>query len=244
MIRYSSDGAFWDAVKDKYWQREPFQFAWDPADAPFNSASTFRALTTTVDQDPLDWIQAAVGPDPTGLRDYRLVTFRRYGPQASDQDFDGYFDRLQGVPFGFNVHNLGQRNPDLLERTAVFGERLTALPDSPVVRKWELDVFAGTYPATPLGIHRDNAGVFSFSLLGRRTYLLWPPECFTPGHPDLTTPDPEVIARHAHAATRIDVEPGFGVYWPPSRWHVVLSDGNPFVVAQVSAYFDHADLGR
>ena len=60
----------------------------------------------------------------------------------------------------------------------------------------------------------------------------------------MTRPDPEIIARHAPAATRIDLEPGLGAYWPPSNWHVVLSDGNPFAVAQVSAYFDPADLGR
>lgn len=244
MIRYTSDGDFWDVVAASYWQREPFLFQCDPTDAPFDAASVFQALTARVDPDPLDWIQAAVTTSPTALREYRLVSFRRYGPQPGDGDFDGYFERLRGTAFGFNVHNLGGRNPDLLARTAVFGEHLTALPGSPVVRKWELDAFAGTYPATPFGIHRDNAGVFSFSLVGRRTYLLWPEECFEPGHPDLTRPDPEVIARHADAATRIDVEPGFGVYWPPSRWHVVLSDGNPFAVAQVSAYFDHADLGR
>jgi ribosomal protein L16 Arg81 hydroxylase len=93
-----------------------------------------------------------------------------------------------------------------------------------------------------LGIHRDNGGVFSFSLHGTRTYLLWPPDHFVSGHPAVTNPDPAVIAEQAAEATRVVIEPGLGLYWPPGWWHVVLADGNPFVVAQVSAYFDHADV--
>ncbi len=129
------------------------------------------------------------------------------------------------------------------EATEPFHERLNALLGAPVVRRWEIDAFFGNYAATPFGIHRVNGGVFSFCLYGKRTYLLWPPEYFHRGHRDLIRPDPEVIARHADAATRIDVKPGSGVYWPSNRWHVVLSDGSPFAVAQVSAYFDHAGLG-
>ena len=146
------------------------------------------------------------------------------------------------MSFGFNVHDLGRRNPALLDTTAVFSQQLGKVPGTPPVRKWELDVFAGSYPVTPLGIHRDNAGVFSFSIWGKRTYLLWPPDHFVPGHPDLIRPDRAVIERHAAEATRIDVAPGRGVYWPPHFWHVVLADGNPFAVAQVSAYFAQADL--
>lgn len=243
MIQYQADGAFWDAIIDSHWQRDPLLFRVDDADSPFDRDAVFAALTASTPRDPLDWIQASADPSPTGLRDYRMVQFRTHGPRASDGDFDGYFDRLRGTAFGFNMHNLGARNPELLRRTAVFGQRLSDLPGSPVVGRWELDAFVGTYPATPFGIHRDNGGVFSFCLVGRRTYLLWPPDYFRPGHPDLTRPDPEVIARHADAAEAFAVEPGLGIYWPSNRWHVVLSDGNPFAVAQVSAYFDHADLG-
>lgn len=236
------DDAFLPMIAERYWQREPVQFAVDPGRSPFDAASVFHALSAPVAHDPLDWLQVAARADPTNVRHFRMVPFRTHGPRADDGDFAGYFDRLSTMSFGFNVHDLGRRDPALLARTAAFRDALTAVPGSPVVRRWELDAFVGNYRATPLGIHRDNGGVFSFCLVGRRTYLLWPPEYFASNHPDLTKPDPAIIDRHAHAATRIDVEPGYGVYWPSNRWHVVLSSGEPFAVAQVSAYFDQADL--
>jgi hypothetical protein len=102
----------------------------------------------------------------------------------------------------------------------------------------------GTYRATPFGIHRDPAGVFSFTLKGQRTYFTWPAETFEPDHPDLLSPDPDVIARHLDKAERFDVSPGQVFYWPSNRWHLVASQGDPFVVAQVSAYFAPADVGQ
>lgn len=242
MLGFQPEGEFWNRVANEYWQQKPLAFTFTEEDTPFGRDAVFAALTADVPHDPLDWIQLATSNRPNNVRDYRMVSFRRYGPAPADGDFSGYFERLRGLSFGFNVHDLGRRNPVLLNTTKEFSQQLSNVPGTPPVRKWELDVFAGSYPVTPLGIHRDNAGVFSFSIFGKRTYLLWPPDYFTPGHPDLIRPDREVIERHAADAIRIDVAPGRGVYWPPHFWHVVLADGNPFAVAQVSAYFEQADL--
>ena len=157
-----------------------------------------------------------MGPDPTGLRDYRLVTFRRYGPQASDQDFDGYFDRLQGVPFGFNVHNLGQRNPTCWNARPCSGSASLHCP----IPRWYA---SGSWTSLQARIppHRwastvtmpesspSHCSAVGPICSGRRNVSL-------PAIPTSPPPTLRVIARHAHAATRIDVEPGFGVYWPPS----------------------------
>jgi hypothetical protein len=237
-VRYRSDGDFWDEVRAEYWQRGPCRIAVDPADAPFTRESVFAALTAPAEYNALNWVQVAATPTPTNVRDFRMVPLRTYGPRTEDLDFDGYFARVGEHVFGFNVHDLGARNPDLLPVAERFAAEFGNRPGEPPIRTWELDVFAGTYPVTPLGIHQDNGGVFSFCLHGRRTYLLWPAEHFTADHPDLGRPDRELIERHASAAVRIDVEPGLGVYWPPLTWHVVLGDGSPFVVGQVSAYMD------
>lgn len=236
------DDEFLPTIAEQYWQREPVKFRVTTQESPFDPAAVFTALSAPVAHDQLDWLQVAARADPTNVRHYRMVPFRTHGPRVDDVDFAGYFARLSQLSFGFNVHDLGRRAPDLLARTQPFREQLTAVPGFPSVRHWELDAFVGTYRATPFGIHRDNGGVFSFCLVGTRTYLLWPPAYFTANHPDLTKPDPEIIARHAEAATRIDVEPGYGLYWPSNRWHVVLGNGEPFAMAQVSAYFDQADL--
>ncbi len=239
-IHYSPNGDFWDVVRERYWQREPFRFSYDVDDVPFSAESVFAALAAPAEYNALNWVQVAVTPTPTNVRDFRMVPLRQLGPRAEDGDIAGYVARVGDRTFGFNVHDLGSRNPALTPLARLFADRLGDQPGDPPIKTWELDVFAGTYPVTPLGIHQDNGGVFSFCLFGRRTYLLWPDESFTVHHPDLGKPDPEVIARNAETAVRIDVEPGFGVYWPPGNWHVVLGDGAPFLVAQVSAYFDLA----
>lgn len=236
MVRYGSGGEFWEHLGPRYWQAAPFGFTVAEGEDPLPAAEVFAALCADVPPGPLDWLHVATRPDPTDVRDYAMVTFRRYGPKAADGDLTGYFARMAGAVFGSNVHDLGARNPRLAPVAERFRDRLAGAPGEPDVHAWELDAFLGSYPITPLGIHQDNAAVFSFCLAGQRSYLLWPPEAFPAGHPDLMRPDPAVIERHADAATRIDVSPGRGVFWPPRTWHVVLGDGGPFAVAQVSAY--------
>lgn len=242
-MRYGADG-FWDVVAEKYWEREPFAFEFSGDDAPFTVESVFEALAADCEHDQLDWLHLSVSDSPSQVRDYRPLSFRHSGPNSSDDNWLAYFERMSGKEFGMNVHDLGRRNPSLQPVAQAFAEHLSHVPGAPVPRTWELDSFSGTYRATPFGIHRDNASVFSFGLIGRRRVLLWDPDYFEPGHPDLTKPDPEIIAKHEPNATTLQIEPGRGGYWPSGYWHVVLSDGEPFAVAQASAYFNQADLGR
>ncbi|MEK6248631.1 MAG: hypothetical protein N2C12_10660, partial [Planctomycetales bacterium] len=60
---------------------------------------------------------------------------------------------------------------------------------------------------------------------------------FQKGDPALATPDMDKITEHLPHAIRMELGPGDMVYWPSSHWHVVLSDGAPSAVVQVSAYF-------
>jgi len=244
MVRYEPDGTFWKSVIEEYWERTPFVFDVPVDNAPFTPASVFAAVAADGPRDRLDWMHLAAAETPSRVRHYVPLSLNQLGPRSADGDWDGFFTRLRGKQFGLNVHDLGRRNPDLAPIADVFGKHLSDVQGHPVPRRWELDTFAGTYRATPFGIHRDNASVFSFCLLGARTVMLWEPDYFTPGNPDLTKPDAEIIARHTPAATQLHLSPGRGAYWPSGYWHVVLSDGNPFVVAQASAYYDPADLGR
>ena len=89
MLRFSADEGFWDAACERYWHREPFAFAVDADAAPFDEAGVFAALIAPGDRDPLDWLQVAEGSNPAQLRDYRLGTVKRFGPQSADGDFAG-----------------------------------------------------------------------------------------------------------------------------------------------------------
>lgn len=244
MLRYAPDNTFFDAIIADHWERTPTVFTVPPENAPFTAQAVFQAVSADDSRDRLDWMHLAARKEPARVRDYVPLSVTQLGPRPSDGDWAGFFTRLGAKEFGLNVHDLGRRNPDLQYIADVFDKYLSAVPGAPVPRRWELDTFAGTYRATPFGIHRDNASVFSFCLIGRRTVMLWEPDHFSPGDPDLTKPDAKIIDRHADDALQLRLEPGIGAYWPSGYWHVVLSDGNPFVVAQASAYYDPADLGR
>lgn len=244
MLRYSPDSTFFDAVISDHWERTPFVFTVPQQHAPFTADAVFAAVIADEGRDRLDWMNLAASKEPARVRDYVPLSVNQLGPRVSDGDWEGFFGRLAGKEFGLNVHDLGRRNPALASVAETFEQHLSDVPGAPVPRRWELDTFAGTYRATPFGIHRDNASVFSFCLIGHRTVMLWDPDYFHPGHPDLTRPDAQIVAKHAPHAVQLQLEPGLGAYWPSGYWHVVLSDGNPFVVAQASAYYDPADLGR
>lgn len=244
MLRYAPDAEFFERVIAEHWERSAFVFTVDADNAPFTAQAVFDAVAADGARERLDWMHLAANRQPARVRDYVPLSLRQLGPRAADRDWQGFFDRLAGKEFGLNVHDLGRRNPQLAPVADIFAAHLSHVPGAPVPRKWELDTFAGTYRATPFGIHRDNASVFSFCLLGQRTVMLWEPGYFSPGHPDLTKPDPQIIERYATDATQLHLQPGRAAYWPSGYWHVVLSDGNPFVVAQASAYYDPADLGR
>ncbi len=244
MLRYTPDARFFDPVVTSYWEQQPFVFTTEPETAPFTADAVFAALVTPGERDRLDWMHLATSKQPARVRDYVPLNVTQLGPRAGDDGWLGFFGRLEDMEFGLNVHDLGRRNPDLAQAAVPFDQHLSHVSGAPVPRKWELDTFAGTYRATPFGIHRDNASVFSFCLMGRRTVMLWEPDFFAPGHPDLTKPDARIIDKYADDAIALRLQPGLGAYWPSGYWHVVLSDGQPFVVAQVSAYYDPADLGR
>lgn len=123
-----------------------------------------------------------------------------------------------------------------------FIDHLSRVPGRPEVKRWDLDTFFGTYRVTPFGVHRDAASVFSFLLMGERTYYTWPPDYFA-DEQALYTPDPDKIAPHLAKAEVFHLKPGEVFYWPSNRWHVVMSDGRPSVVAQISAYFKYAQTG-
>lgn len=234
---------FWQEFIDQYWEKAPVLIdAGDPA-PPLTLAETFAAVTHMPERGKLDRFWLAKTPNPQSLADFARIELDLMGPQANDVDFAGFFQRLSAHSFGINIHWLEKGAP-------AFGSWATQIASAmagatqPPIQHWQTNTFFGNYRATPFGIHRDEASVFSFTLLGQRTYYTWPPEAFEPGHPDLSTVNPDVIERHLPDAERFDVAPGSLVYWPSNRWHLVTSPGEPFVVAQISAVFKPEDVGQ
>lgn len=237
------DADFWKDFIATYWEREPVLMRADDPAPPLTCADVFDAVTHMPTRGGSDRFWLARSPNPTSIADFARLDLDLMGPQPSDGDFEGFFARMTNHSFGINIHALGRAVPSFAALTSDVAKALSGAP-GPVPTMWQSDTFFGNYRATPFGIHRDAAGVFSFTLMGHRTYYTWPAETFEPDDPDLRTLDPDVMARRLPEAERFDVGPGSLVYWPSNRWHLVASPGQPFVVAQVSAYFAPEDVGQ
>jgi hypothetical protein len=78
----------------------------------------------------------------------------------------------------------------------------------------DLEVFAGRYPSTAPGIHRERSGVFVSAVRGTKDILVWPPE-------ETGLPLGTLRYQSAEAAgLRLRCQPGRLAYWPAMHWHV------------------------
>lgn len=233
----------WATFTATYWEQDPVLMSSGFPGDPLSLDALFAVVTAMPQRGPADRFWLAAHAPIRSRSDYRQLNLDLMGPQMSDEGFEGFFNRMGSHRYGVNIHRLGMVDSRYQELLDTFARGTRTAP-GPTPLRWQSDTFFGNYRETPFGIHRDPAGVFSFTLLGRRTYYTWPAEVFPPDHPALFKPDPDVIAPHLKTAERIDVTPGQVVYWPSNRWHLVASDGDPFVVAQVSAYFATSDVGQ
>lgn len=231
----------WKKFVSRYWEREP---AFLPAlfDPPIaNAEELFGAIVRMPSRGRADRLWIAGKPQPRRGDDFKLAPLDAFGPRDSDLSLAGFFERSQsgfkGRPFGINIHHLQLAWPELWFRFRDFMSGLIDETGELPTQEWDIDTFFGTYESTPFGIHRDNASVFAIGVSGRRAYYFWPNEAFVEGDPVLATPDLEKMAPRFDEATRVEIGPGDAVYWPSSHWHVVVSEGEPSAVIQLSAYF-------
>lgn len=239
-----SDQTFWDAIRDDLWEQHPAALRFRQGTPPLTLDDVFEAVTRAPFGRRNGRFWVARDDAPALPSDFAQPNLDLLGPQVLDGDFAGFFARMADYSFGINIHALGAAVPEFRALVETFARQLSEVPGAATAQSWLADTFFGNYRATPFGIHRDPAGVFSFLLQGSRTYAFWPPGAFATDHPDLLRPDAAVLARHLGTAEVFHAEPGDLIYWPSNRWHVMLSDGRPFVAAQVSAYFKPEDVGQ
>ena len=245
MLQFSFDESapFWTTFVSEHWEKSPVVMDAPVAHPALDLATLFSAVTSMTQRGRSDRFWLAGSAEPASRADFVMLDLDLMGPQPSDGGFDGFFARMTDHSYGINIHRLGEAQGEYRELVNTIASAVKGAP-GPTPTFWLSDTFFGNYRATPFGIHRDPASVFSFALAGRRTYYTWPMEAFKPDDPDLNRIDPAVLKRHLPHAECFDVSAGQAFYWPSNRWHLVAADGEPFVVAQVSAYFDPKDVGQ
>ncbi|HYQ70574.1 MAG TPA: cupin domain-containing protein [Gammaproteobacteria bacterium] len=233
--------SFWKEFAATYWEKKPafLQQLFDPniisAEGLFDVVTGIAPAEYTANDR--FWISQT--PTPASKQDFRFLPLTTYRPRHEDQSFQGFFERIHrdlGTnPVGINIHRLEKSSPELWFRLRDFVHGLNRSTGILPTGRWDIDTFFGTYSVTPLGIHKDNTGVFAIGVMGKRTYYTWPEDYFNEGDPALSTLDPVIIDPHLEHATTMVIEPGNALYWPSSNWHLIKSDGQPSAVVQISA---------
>ncbi len=149
-------------------------------------------------------------------------------PARDDGSVDGYFARLdrqlQGRTFELIVNEFQEHSLPLWEALAAFLAGLYRRVGLPGKRA-EVAVFLRRQATTSFGVHRDDASVFLFPVIGRKRILAWHPGAFGSRNPTST------LDYEAHRPDALELEggPGDVLYWPSSHWHVGESDDGPSV---------------
>lgn len=86
----------------------------------------------------------------------------------------------------------------------------------------ELGLYLGNYRRTPFGVHVDACGVFSFPVVGQKTFRLWS-EAYVKQNPKLERA--QNYQRHLKASRLLTVGVGGLSYWPSKDWHIAESKG-------------------
>lgn len=231
-----TDDLWWRFMKE-FWERRPTRLPMFDSGPIASLKELFELVVSMRGTDRLSadrlWI-ARRDPPRDRIEDFLQASLDLMGPQSADGGFDGFFDRLGARKGGANIHRLHTHRPLLLTRISELISRIEER-HADTIQRWDLDTFFGNYRVTPFGIHRDEASVFSFCMLGERIYYTWPPDYAWPSD-DLYTPDPGRLADHLSRGERFVVRAGQLFYWPSNRWHVVVTGGQPSVVLQASAY--------
>lgn len=144
-------------------------------------------------------------------------------PERKDQSLVGYNTRMEEIYSDYclvcdELLQVSQKN---WKRLTEFTNLLFAHVGFPN-RFVEMGLYLGNYRKTPFGVHVDGCGVFSFPIVGRKTFRLWKPK-FAEAHPDL---DRSLsYSKYKKDSQVIEASPGDMTYWPSSAWHVAESSG-------------------
>lgn len=224
------DAAFWDRFVSEHYEKQPGVFRGvveEPLCTPDDLMTGLRAvaqkLTSGVNMDStLEQGMARLYIDGRRLGP---TEFLKFIPDVATLDdyFGSVSNRLaEGEQFGVvltGFHNLATA---LWPRVRRFCEPLVARVGIPAA-EIESAVFFGDYGLTPFGIHKDiGNAVFTFTVIGRKRFLLWPPGYFDAQPLALyLQPDP---AAYMKDALILEVGPGDMLYWPSNWYHTAYSE--------------------
>ena len=219
---------FWDTFLTEYWEKKPGVFKGVITEPLLTGGDVLEALRHSAEE----LVGGLDNPTQASAHTIRLYIdglqaqyphYMKFFPEGDslEEYLDVVSRRLEGRSFGIVLNELQLHFQPALPRLVDFLRPLLAhsqIPSGYV----ESAVFMGTYPLTPFGIHNDVGNdVLTFSVQGRKRFLLWPPGYFEENPVGrFLEPDP---AQYIGDAIDLEVGPNDMMYWPPSWYHVAYN---------------------
>ena len=145
-------------------------------------------------------------------------------PRKSDKTFVGYNERMERMyqDYCLVCDELLQVNRDKQDLLIEFTRQLYQHVGFPN-RFTEMGLYLCNYRKTPIGVHRDPCGVFSFPVVGKKTFRAWT-SSYVSEHPELE--QSFRYAKHKAHSQVLTADTRDMIYWPSSAWHIAESDGS------------------
>lgn len=162
-------------------------------------------------------------------------------PVKSDKTLTGYHQRMEKYfpDYCLVCDELLQASQKNWEKLQEFTSNLfshVGFPNQFV----EMGLYLGNYRKTPFGVHVDGCGVFSFPVIGTKTFRLWKPS-FAKKNPALN----RAMNYNKFKKNSVTLQASHGdmTYWPSTEWHIAESDGSFNATWSLGVWVDrtHAD---
>ena len=215
---------FWPQFKKNYWEKEPLlvkNFTSPVKD--ISEDQIFSMLVKYSDhcrkQKNVDGFKFYID----GQLQYEQETLQIL-PTQKDKTLQGYNQRMEEIFEDYclvcdELLQVSEKNSKKLQDFTTTLFKHVGFPN----RFVEMGLYLGNYRQTPFGVHVDGCGVFSFPVVGKKTFRLWTPE-FARKNPSLDRAhNYSKFKKNSHT---MKASTGDMTYWPSTSWHIAESDGS------------------
>lgn len=237
-MRTSAQNKFWDNFAKKSWERNPLL------------VKNFKSSIVEIDEYEIFKMLVDYSNKCRKLKSsdgFKLyiegqmlhpAEVLQFLPVKSDKNLTGYHKRMEKYfpDYCLVCDELLQASQESWEKLQKFTGTLFSHVGFPN-RFVEMGLYLGNYRKTPFGVHVDGCGVFSFPVVGHKTFRLWKPS-FAKNNPALDRA--MNYDRFKKASTTMKASHGDMAYWPSSAWHIAESDGSFNATWSLGVWVDRA----
>jgi hypothetical protein len=237
-LKTSTQIKFWDTFANKYWEKNSLLVKnFKSSIIEIDETEIFKMLVDYSNKcrklKSADGFKLFIKGQM--LHEAEVLQFL---PEKSDKNLTGYHSRMEKYfpDYCLVCDELLQASQENWEKLRNFTDNLfshVGFPNKFV----EMGLYLGNYRKTPFGVHVDGCGVFSFPVIGHKTFRLWKPS-FAKKNPSLDRA--MNYDRFKKSSTTIKASHGDMTYWPSSAWHIAESDGSFNATWSLGVWVDRA----